>query len=119
MREDPDAREIARNAGTQNRYRDVNERVMEANARFALPGEEHRLVEVMCECGKASCADRVEITRDIYERLRSDPATFVLKHGHEDGLVEAVVERAPGYVIAANIGAAARIAVDGDPRRLP
>src|SRR4030081_1998597 len=84
---------IKRNADNQNRYRDVNERVMETNARFDLDGEVHRSVEVLCECGRADCADRVEVTRAIYERLRADPETFVLKPGHEEGVVETVVER--------------------------
>ena len=108
---------IKRNADNQNRYRDVNERVMETNARFELDGEWHRTVEVLCECGRADCAERLEVTREIYERLRSDPQTFVLTPGHEEGAVETVVKRTPGYVIARNFGEAARIAVDGDPRR--
>jgi hypothetical protein len=116
MGEDADAIDIKRNADNQNRYRDVNERVMETNARFDLDGEA-RTVEVLCECGRAGCADRVEVTRELYERLRSDPETFVLKPGHEEGLVESVVERTPEFVIARNFGQAAQIAADGDPRR--
>jgi hypothetical protein len=109
--------DIKRNADNQNCYRDINERVMETNARFELEGERHRTVEVLCECGSADCADRVQVTRDIYERLRGDPETFVLTPGHDEGLVETVIERTSGYVIARKIGEAARIAVDGDPRR--
>jgi hypothetical protein len=111
--------DIKRNADNQNRYRDVNERVMETNARFELDGERHRTVEVLCECGSAGCADRVEVTRAIYERLRADPETFVLTPGHEEGLVETVIERTPDYVIARNVGEAARIAVNGNPRQRP
>jgi hypothetical protein len=108
--------DIKRNADNQNHYRDVNERVMERNARFDLDGEQHRAVEVLCECGRAGCADRVEVTREIYERLRADPETFVLTPGHEEGLVETVIQSTAGYVIARNIGEAARIALAGDPR---
>jgi hypothetical protein len=112
-----DATDIRRNADNQKRYREVNERVTEANADFDLPAEGgRRIVEVLCECGDASCADRVEITRVTYERIRSDPETFVLTRAHDQGLVEVVIERTPGYVIARNIGTAARIAVTGDPR---
>jgi hypothetical protein len=116
MGEDAGVTDIKRNADNQNRYRDVNERVMETNARFALDGERHRSVEVLCECGRAGCADRVEVTREIYDRLRGDPETFVLTPGHEEGVVETVIERTQGYVIARNIGEAARIAAAGDPR---
>jgi hypothetical protein len=117
MGEDAGVTDIKRNADNQNRYRDVNEGVMERNARFDLDGEKHRTVEVLCECGMAGCADRVEVTREIYERLRADPETFVLTPGHEEGVVETVIERTPAYVVARNIGEAARIAFDGDPRR--
>jgi hypothetical protein len=119
MGEDAGVTDIKRNADNQNRYRDVNERVMETNARLELDGERHRTVEVLCECGCADCADRVEVTRAIYDRLRADPETFVLTPGHEEGLVERVIEQAPGYVIARNFGEAARIAVDGNPRQQP
>jgi hypothetical protein len=116
MREDADTTDIRLNADNQNSYRDINERVMETHARFELEGERHRMVEVLCECGSANCAKRLQVTREIYERLRADPETFVLTPGHEEGLVETVIERTSGYVVARNIGDAARIAVDGNPR---
>jgi hypothetical protein len=117
MREDADSAEIARNADNQNLYREANERVMETNARFELAGEEERIVEVFCECGDAACAERVPLTRETYERVRADSETFVLIPGHDKGVVEDVIEKTPGYVIARNVGDAARIAVSGDRRR--
>lgn len=81
-----DAADIRRNADNQNRYREVNERVMAVKAEFDLLAEGgRRIVEVLCECSDASCADRVEITRVAYERVRSDRETFVLTCGHDRG----------------------------------
>jgi hypothetical protein len=117
MREDAGTTDIARNAGNQNLYREVNDRVMETNARFDVVGEEGRIVEVFCECGDAGCTDRVLITREAYECVREDSQTFVLLPGHDQGLVEEVIETTPDYVIARNIGEAAEIATDGDRRR--
>jgi hypothetical protein len=117
MREDAERTEIARNADNQNLYREANERVMETNARFDLAGEEDRIVEVFCECGDGGCAERVALTREAYERVRSDSETFVLIPGHDKGVVEEVIEQTSGYVIARNVGDAARIAISGDRRR--
>jgi hypothetical protein len=105
--------EVGQNAATQNFFREVNERVMELNASF----NHDDAVDVVCECGRADCAERVTITRAAYERVRSDAAAFAMLAGHEHGLVEEVVERTTGYVIARNLGAAAKLAVDSDPRR--
>jgi hypothetical protein len=63
----------------------INERVRETNARFELEGERHRTVEVLCKRGSANCAKRLQVTREIYERLRPDPEVFVFDPGHEEG----------------------------------
>ena len=109
--------DIASNATTQNLYRAVNERVMELNARFDASGDTIRSVEVLCECGRVSCAARLSIASADYERVRSDPSTFVLIPGHEDAAVEEVIERTADFVIARNVGEADAIARAGDPRR--
>ena len=87
---------------------------MEANARFG--DADGHLVEVFCECGWQGCAERVAITRDAYEHVRSDGSTFAMVAGHEVGIVEQIVERGPDYVIARNLGVAEGIARDADPR---
>lgn len=113
---------IERNAETQNRYREVNERVAEVYARFAASVDADtasELFELFCECGQQDpCGQRVKVNAATYERVRSHPATFILTPGHEVPAVEETVETGDGFLIARNVGRAAEIARAADPRRL-
>lgn len=95
-------------------FREVNERLVDLNA--ALDVDVSRL-EFLCECGDATCTAKIELSREEYERVRSDPATFVVLAGHEIHDVETVVGRGDGYVIVRKRqgGPAERVAAD-DPR---
>ena len=112
---------IERNAETQNLYREVNERVAEVYNQFGGGGTTDRMsevIELFCECGQqAPCEERVNVSAATYERVRSDPTTFILLPGHGIAIVEDVIERGDGFLIARNIGRAAEIARAADPRR--
>lgn len=73
---------IERNAETQNRYRNLNECVAEVHRRFAAGVEAEGMTDVFelfCECGQqAPCGERVQVDEASYERVRSDPTTFLL-----------------------------------------
>ena len=101
----------SRNAHIQSHYREVNEGI-------ALMGEgwETPMLELLCECGVARCAERIEMKPGDYELLRSDPTHFALKPGHNDDSVEKVVLATPEYLIVANHGRAATVAKRRDPR---
>lgn len=119
-RENDMADAIERNAETQNLYREVNERVAEVYSQFGgVTGDRmSELIELFCECGQqAPCEERVNITAATYERVRADPTTFILLPGHGIAIVEEVIERGDGFLIARNIGRAADIARAADPRR--
>ena len=113
---------IERNAETQNLYREVNERVAEVYSQFgggATADRVSELIELFCECGQqAPCEERVNVTAATYERVRSDPTTFILLPGHGIATVEDVIEAGDGFLIARNIGRAAEIARKADPRRI-
>jgi len=113
---------IERNAETQNLYREVNERVAEVYSQFGsgVAGERmSELIELFCECGQqAPCEERVNVSAATYERVRSDPTTFILLPGHGIAIVEDVIEQGDGFLIAKNIGRAADIARAADPRRI-
>ena len=113
---------IERNAETQNRYREANERVAEVYGNLAARGlvdATSQLFELFCECGQsAPCRERVRVTRTTYERVRSDPTTFIVFPGHEAAAVENTIERGEGFLIARNFGRAAEIARAADPRRI-
>jgi hypothetical protein len=119
-RENDMADAIERNAETQNLYREVNERVAEVYSQLGgVTGDRmSELIELFCECGQqAPCEERVNITAATYERVRADPTTFILLPGHGIAIVEDVIERGDGFLIARNIGRAADIARAADPRR--
>ena len=101
---------ISRNANIQAIYREVNEGIALINAGWEIP-----TLELMCECGTA-CTERVELTTEEYERVRSSPAQFVLCPGHEDETVERVVRREGDHLVVENHGRAATIAERTDPR---
>jgi hypothetical protein len=117
---EPGARsETQRNAGTQNFFRSVNERITTINHSMDVPGDgPDRPLEILCECGSPDCAERIELTHAEYERVRSNPTHFLLLAGHETEAVEQVVTRTERYLIAANHGEAEAIARDADPRRV-
>jgi hypothetical protein len=70
-------------------FRAVNERIDDLNETFRTKGEE---LETVCECGDASCVERIAVPKDEYERIRRDPTLFLLVPGHDDASAEAVVD---------------------------
>lgn len=106
-----DEAEIAR---TESLFRHVNERIAEAAERF-----EARDATFVCECADRECADRVEAPLDEYERVREEPARFLIAPGHEERAVERTVRRAARYRIVEKLGRAGVVARQLDPRAQP
>lgn len=94
-------------------FRHVNERIEDVNRAFAPLDD---VLDVVCECGVAACAERIELAVSDYERIRADPRRFVIVPGHEDTLVETVVERGGGWAVVEKKGEAAELAEEADPR---
>jgi hypothetical protein len=105
-----------RHAAKQSVFREVNERVVEVHRAMDATEAPGAMLEVFCECGRAHCTKRVELTRTEYERVRVDGTHFVLAHGHETALVEHVIARTERYVVVENEGRAAELARSSDPR---
>jgi hypothetical protein len=95
-------------------FREVNERVEEVNrALGSLTGT----LEIICECGSTTCTDQLSVPVDVYERVRSNPLHFLLQVGHEDPLVERVIENLETYVIVEKEGTdVEEVAKATDPR---
>jgi len=89
----------------------VNEGIALINAGWEVP-----TLELFCECGTAGCSERVELTSEEYERVRSDPTHFVLRPGHQVDSVEHVLRREGDHLVVANHGTAATSAGRTDPR---
>jgi hypothetical protein len=95
-------------------FREANERVRELNQAFATITE--RLV-LVCECGHGTCAEKISMSPEAYEELRSESAHFAIVPGHEIPDVEQVVAKREGYdVVRKDRGIPRQIAVATDPR---
>lgn len=95
-------------------FREVNERIREIGQTLAATDEE---LDLVCECGRPDCAQRIRMSAAGYEQIRQDARLFVVVSGHEFADVERVVERRRGYdVVEKEPGEAARIAEETDPR---
>jgi len=96
-------------------FREVNERVEDINRTFGtLTGS----FEIICECGVTTCTERISVPVSDYERARSNPLHFLLHVGHEDPLVERVIENRETFVIVEKEGVEVeKVAEETDPRR--
>jgi hypothetical protein len=108
---EPERREevIARNEAL---FREVNERVREVSVDVTSGP-----IDFLCECGSAECTETIPLTRTEYERIRSDPALFVVKPGHGAADVEHVVAEDEGFQVVRKHEEEAQIARETDPRR--
>jgi hypothetical protein len=95
-------------------FRDVNERITDVASAFNMTSEP---LDLICECGDASCVARISLTRAEYEQLRADSHLFAVSPGHVAPDVEEVVETHSGYeVVRKYKGVPAQIAQKTDPR---
>ena len=103
---------IERLAKNESFFRQVNERIKDVAEGFEGP----ETYEFLCECSDPGCTERIPLTRDEYEWVRSDPARFVLARGHAAPEIEQVVARDTDHLVVEKRGLAARIAAKLDPR---
>jgi hypothetical protein len=95
-------------------FREVNERLEELAGEFGVRDER---LELICECGNLSCADRIRMSAEEYEELRRDPTRFAIVPGHEIAEVESVVAHREGYSVVRKLpGTPAAVAEDTNPR---
>ena len=96
-------------------FRQVNEEIRTVGDEL---GVDEGMITVICECGNARCADRIELPLTKYEGVRGDSLLYVIATGHEFPEVESVVERAPGYdVVRKEAAEAVEVARETDPRK--
>ena len=107
----PREERIARN---EVLFREINERLKEMQETFDVLTDRS---EFVCECGNVECTERIEMSLQEYERLRSEPTAFAVVPGHQAEDVEDVVETTPTHLIVRKRGAeATRIMRLDDPR---
>ena len=90
-------------------FRDVNERV-------ALQVEEvagtQAIFNVLCECMRTDCANRIAVTPAEYESVHADRTQFVVVRGHANPEIEDIVGATERYDIVRKRGDAAEVAED-------
>ena len=93
-------------------FRELNERRRD---RSYQPSDGEAVGEFICECSDATCAGHIHVPLSVYEVVRADPRSFLLRPGHEDD-AEHIVQRCDGYMIVKKQGESGRIAARTDPR---
>ncbi len=94
-------------------FRDVNERIKEINRDMGFDEG----ADFICECGDGDCTTPISLKLLEYEAVRAHPARFAIFPGHEILDVERVVEENERFaVVEKSPAAAARMAIDHDPR---
>jgi hypothetical protein len=95
-------------------FREVNERIEQLAEQFGLKEEQ---LDLVCECGKAECVERISMKHDEYESVRSESPLFAVFPGHVFPDVERVVEKRKGYDVVQKFeGTPEQIAEQTDPR---
>jgi hypothetical protein len=97
-------------------FREINERVQELDRERQDEADPRLRWEFLCECGQATCAEPVRMTRAEYERVRSNPVRFAVVPGHEDLEVERVLERTDHFLEVEKVPDEQDIARATDPR---
>jgi hypothetical protein len=101
-----------RMAANENVFREVNEGIV----RGQWPGEGDSPIGFRCECARLGCNMLLTLTLAEYERVRANPARFVVIRGHEVPEVEVVVEDCGRYVVVEKVREAGEEAELRDPR---
>jgi len=88
-------------------FRETNERVEERVRGLATEDEQFA---IFCECASLECKERITLSKDEYEFVRSDSTQFVVNPGHAAEGVEDVVMSNDRFAIVRKRGLAAEAA---------
>ena len=56
-------------------------------------------ISILCECGRSDCSTQLDVSQDVYRRIRRRLNQFVVAAGHEVVEVDRVVQRLGGLTI--------------------
>ena len=94
-------------------FREVNERLEDRAAGQSAPSD---AFEIVCECAREECTERIAIDFAAYEAVRRIPTRFIVVEGHLDSTCERLVSATGGYDIVEKFGDAGRVARIENPR---
>src|SRR6476661_10730824 len=70
-----------RKAANEAVFRNVNERIENLQHTFAVA--EREPLQMICECDRLDCMERIAVSVQAYELIRSHPDQFIVAPGHE------------------------------------
>ena len=94
-------------------FRDVNERLEQRVLEEPVP---ERPFEIVCECDREECTERIPIRLTDYEAVRATPTEFIVAPGHADPVCERTVASTEAYQVVEKRGEAAIVAERENPR---
>jgi hypothetical protein len=101
----------------ESRFRLVNERLRDHAIDDAdRHGDHAEELTVLCECADVDCTEKIDLAFSTYEWVRSAPARFVVRPGHDVAESERVVRALASYLIVEKFGDARAAASELDPR---
>ena len=104
-----------RKAANEAVFREVNEKMESLQRTFAVA--EHQPLNIVCECDRLDCSERLTVQLETYEKIRSDSTLFLVRPGHKDDSVEDVIDTGGDYmVVRKRRGESREIAEQTDPR---
>jgi hypothetical protein len=113
---------VEKRARNEAFVREVNERLEELDRAAETEGwpPPDGLFDFHCECGRgaAGCTERIRMTVDEYDAVRSQDDRFAVADGHADTQLERVVERTERFLVVDKVPAAEPFVAD-DPRGAP
>jgi hypothetical protein len=97
-------------------FREVNERVQELERERQDDADPGLRWEFLCECGRATCAEPIRMTRAEYEQIRSNAVHFAVLPGHERPEVERIHHRTDRFFVIEKLPEEQDVARATDPR---
>lgn len=107
MDSDPQHEREVRAARNQSVFRAINEKMAELDASFSALTD---TCTIACECADTGCVETLELTREAYQAVRSEPRHFAVLPGHVIPDVERVVEEHGNYVVVEKLQVAGEVA---------
>lgn len=100
-------------------FRSVNERAHELSERLSFVGlvERAPMDEYLCECVDIDCLERVQLTGEEYERVRSNSLWFIVALGHVAPEIERIVDENERFAVVEKGPGERDIVIATDPRR--
>jgi hypothetical protein len=102
-----------RAAQNQLLFRSVNEQIVGMTENFRAELSDINLV---CECWSSSCTGTIRCRLEEFEMIDRTGNMFIVLPGHEDLLVEDVVDASNSYVVVRKRDLAARIVEQAQAR---